>query len=131
MRREEARALERDDGGGAFDCLMVVAAVSGAPDRDCAADCGRGGTGGRDGGGSALFDDDARVIGSRIIDRDLRNVSDSLRRRNPVEGDAADDAGKGDGDLVEDGNVGMGGCGVGCCARRGTVFGRGCVEEVV
>jgi hypothetical protein len=63
-----------------------------AADRDRAADCDRDGTGGTGGGGgvAALFDDDGRVA-PKVIDRDLRNVRDSLRRRVPVEeGEATD-----------------------------------------
>lgn len=89
----EAEALEAcvaggDDGGSAGSCFDRLA-VSGAADRDCATDCGRDGTGG--GCASALFDVDGRV-GSKVIDRDLRNVRDSLRRRVPVEEEATDGA---------------------------------------
>jgi hypothetical protein len=78
--------------GSCFDRL----AVSGAADRDCATDCGRDGTGGTGGVGvSALFDGDGRVA-LNVIDRDLRKLSDSLRRRVPVEeGEATDGAGAG------------------------------------
>jgi hypothetical protein len=90
--------------------------------------CGRGGTGGGGGRVSALFDFDDE---SNVIDRDLRNVIDSLRRRDPTDvGGATGEAGAGtgddDGDLVRGGRVNFGGCegGKGCGVCRGTVFGR-------
>jgi hypothetical protein len=73
--------------------------VSGAADRDCATDCGRDGTG----GASALFDADGRVA-SKVIDRDLRNVKDSLRRRVPVEEGEATDGVRASEDVDVDGN---------------------------
>jgi hypothetical protein len=58
-----------------------------------------------------LFDDDGRIA-SKVIDRDLRNVRDSLRRRVPVEeGEATDGARAGEdvvdgkGNLEGDGTV--------------------------
>jgi hypothetical protein len=106
---------DRGDGGGGsgFDCPG-----SGAVDREGVIELGRGGTGGI--GESALFDEDWRVE-PNVIDRDLRNVSDSLRRRDPVEvGDATDGAGADDGVLVGDGSATFDGCDKedGCSAGR-------------
>jgi hypothetical protein len=87
--RRESEAEDANSDCGCFDRL----AVGGAADRDCATDCDRDGTGGTGGGGaSALFDDDGRFA-PKVIDRDLRNVRDNLRRRVPVEeGEATDGA---------------------------------------
>jgi hypothetical protein len=105
-----------------------------AADRDCATDCDRDGTGGTGGGGaSALFDDDERLA-PKVIDRDLRNVRDSLRSRVPVEeGEATDGArvGRwGDGDSAGGGTANFDGCegGKDSGARRGVAFGRAGVE---
>ena len=107
--RREGEAEDADDDCSSFDRLAVGVAT----DRDCATDCDRDGTGGTGGGASALFDDDGRVA-PKVIDRDLRNVRDSLRRRVPVEeGEATDGvrAGRwGDGDLAGGGTAGFDGC---------------------
>ena len=120
-------------GGKGFDRSAVT--VRGAADRDCLTDCGKGGTGGRGrggtGGASALFDEGGARVGSKVIDRDLRSVNDSLRRREPADvGEVTDGAGDGDGDLV---GPGGGNANLDCeggftvsCARRGVIsFGGG------
>jgi len=101
-----------DGGGGAGNGFDRRSAVSGAADRVCAMDGGKGGTGGGgsggSGGASALFDGDGRV-GPKVIDRVLRSVSDSLRRREPAEeGGATDGAGVWDDGLAGDGNAKFG-----------------------
>lgn len=133
-----ARTVADDDddddcsgGGGAGKGFDRSAAVKGAADRDCLTDCGKEGTGGSggSGGASALFDESGARVGSKFIDRDLRSVNDSLRRREPAEeGEGTD--GAGDGDLVGPvgGNADL--CcedkGTGSCVRRGVVsFGGG------
>ena len=133
---EVARVVVDDDddcgagggGGKGFD----RSAVKGAADKDCLTDCGKGGTGGGgSGGASAFFDEDGARVRSKVIDRDLRSVNDSLRRREPAdEGEVTDDAGDGDDDLVGPGagNACLG-CedeGTGSCARCGVLsFGGG------
>jgi hypothetical protein len=75
--------------------------------------------GGTGGGGSALFDEEDARAEPNVIDRDLRNVNDSLRRRPPVDvGDVTDGAGEVDGSLVRGGIATSDGCdgGKGCCA---------------
>lgn len=139
-RREEevTRVVVGDDGdcGGGAGKGFDLSAVRGAADRDCLTDSGMGGTDGGSGGtggASALFDEGGARVGSKVIDRDLRSVNDSLRRREPAdEGEVTDGAGDGDGDgdLVGPGggnaNLGCEDEGTGCCARRGIVsFGRG------
>lgn len=131
---EVARIVVDDDdagagggGGKGFD----LSAMKGAADKDCLTDCGKEGTGGGGGGGaSALFDEDG-ARGSKVIDRDLRSVNDSLRRREPAdEVEVTDGAGDDDGDLVDPGagyaNLGCEEEGTGSCARRGVLsFGGG------
>lgn len=136
-RREEgARVVIDDDddcgagggGGKGFDGSVVKAAA----DKDCLTDCGKGGTGGGgSGGASAVFDEDGARVGSKFIDRDLRSVNDSLRRREPAdEGEVTDGAGDGEGDLAGPGagNANLGGEdeGTGSCVRRWVIsFGGG------
>lgn len=125
MRRTGARIAGGDEGGGAGNGFEFVrSAAGGAADRDFVTDGGRGGTGGGggsdgNGGGSAiLFDGDGRD-GLRVIDFDLRSVSDNLRRRDPAEeGDATVGAGDGDEDFVGRGNANFGCEGTRSCARR-------------
>jgi hypothetical protein len=100
-----------DDCGRVGSCFDRLA-DSGAADRDCATDCGNDGTGG--GGASALFDGDGRLE-LKVIDRDLRNVIDSLRRRVPVEeveatADGARAGRWGDGDSAGGGTANFDGC---------------------
>lgn len=131
VRRTGARIADGDDdgdkGGGAGNGFEFVrSAASGAADRDFVTDGGRGGTGGGGGGSdgnggafSILFDGDGRD-GSRVIDFDLRSVSDNLRRRDPAEdGDATVGARDGGEDFVGSGNANFG-CeeGTRSCARR-------------
>jgi hypothetical protein len=95
--------------------------VSGAADRDCATDSGRGGTGGGGrGGASALLDKVGRAE-PKVIDRDLRSDCESLRMREPEElGDATDGVRVGGADESEwGGNNGFEGSdeGKGCSAE--------------
>ena len=103
--RREGEAEDPEDDCGCFNRLEVGVAA----DRDC----DRDGTGGTGGGASALFDDDERVA-PKVIDRDLRNVIDSLRRRVPVEEEEATDGVRagcwGDGDLAGGGTARFDGC---------------------
>jgi hypothetical protein len=112
-----------EDGGAGNGFEFVRSAAGGAADRDFVADGGKGGTGGGSGGNGGgspvLFDGDGRD-GSRVIDFDLRSVSDNLRRRDPAEeGDATVGAHDGDEDFVGSGNANFG-CAEGTrsCARR-------------
>jgi hypothetical protein len=105
-----------DGGGGSgFD-----RETGGAVDRGCVMEeFGRGGTGGGV-GVSAPFAEDWRAE-PNVIDRDLRNVSDSLRRRAPVEvEDATDGAGEDDDGSVGSGDITFDVCGKGesCCTGR-------------
>jgi hypothetical protein len=131
VRRTGARIADGDDGddkgGGAGNGFEFIrSAVSGAVDRDFVTDGGRGGTGGAgggagsdgNGGGFSILFDGVERDGSRVIDFDLRSVSDNLRRRDPAEeGDAT--VGAGDEDFVGSGNANFG-CeeGTMSCARR-------------
>ena len=141
-RGEEVARIVADDnddcggGGGGRGFDRSAFTVRGAADRDCLTDCGKGGTGGRGRGGTggasaALFDEGGARVESKVIDRALRSVNDSLRRREPAEvGEVTDGAGDGDGDLV---GPGGGNANLGCedertvsCACRGVVsFGGG------
>jgi hypothetical protein len=95
--------------------------TGGAVDRECVMEeeVGRGGTGGAV-GASVPFDEDWRAE-PNVIDRDLRNVSDSLRRRAPVEaGDAAGGTGEDDGGSAGRGDATFDDCGKeeSCCTGR-------------